>query len=100
MIFNCHPPPSTHLSGSEAFVPQRHGGVDDVFTIAANDHESAVGIVADRLRINLARSHVFEVEGKSLAVFDLGLRTQRLDVGLFSEKEERRENEEEREEIR
>ena len=75
------------MSGSEAFVPQRHGSVDDVFAIAANDDESAVGIVADRLWINLAGSHVFKVEGKSLAVFDLGLRAQRLDVGLISGKE-------------
>ena len=82
------------MSGSEAFVPQRHGSVDDVFAIAANDDESAVGIVADRLWINLAGSHVFKVEGKSLAVFDLGLRAQRLDVGLLSGKEGRRENDE------
>ena len=39
--------------GAEALVSECHGRVDDVLAIAANDDESAVGIVPHALRVQV-----------------------------------------------
>ena len=74
--------PNELLRRSEALVSKRHGRVDDVFAIAADDDESSVGVVTDGLRVNLAGSDVLEIERQLLPIFHLRLRSERLDIGL------------------
>ena len=74
--------PNELLGGSEAFVSQRHGGVDDVLSIATDDDEPPVRVVTNSLRVDLARDHVLEIERQSLSVFDLRICSERLDIGL------------------
>ena len=53
--------PNELQCGSEALVPQSHGGVDDIFSIAADDDESPVGVVTDALRVEIGGAQILEV---------------------------------------
>lgn len=66
---------------SERLVPQRHGRVDDVFTVAADHQESPVRIVLYSLRIYLAGTHVLDRQWQTFPV--LSLLTQCLQVHLL-----------------
>lgn len=61
--------PDELLRGAESLVPERHGRVDDVLAVAADHHEATVRVVGNRLRVDLARTHVFRNDWDTLAIF-------------------------------
>ena len=71
--------PDELLRRAVGLVAQRHRRVDDVLAVAAHDHEAAVGVVRDRLRVDVARAHVLHRQHQLLAVLDrLRVTCQRL----------------------
>ncbi|KAG5457767.1 MAG: hypothetical protein BJ554DRAFT_2141 [Olpidium bornovanus] len=72
-------------SRAEALAAPGESGVDNVFAVAADDHEAAVARVLERLRVHLAVAQVLDRQGEPLAVFNVirvrpGLYVGRLDV--------------------
>ena len=75
--------PDELQSGTEAFIPQRHGRVDAIFTIATNDDKPPVGIVTNALRVQIRGTQVFEIQRNHLAVFHFRLARNGFDVSLI-----------------
>ena len=81
-VLRAVPGPDELQRGAEAFVPERHGGVDDVLPVTADHDEPPVRIVLDCLGVHLTAAHVLHGERESLSVLDLVL-LQRLQTRLL-----------------